>query len=362
MFEIREISASGGKTEYNLLLISKQAPFTQAWFYGEWQEMMGRKVRRFEVIRQGRTEIIGFFQIIKYPLSFGQNLLYIPHGPVLRIHQIGGGGETDDIFLKEFRDKLFEIAKEENAIFVRFDLHFHNSNYGSKENLDKYFKKVPNYAYYSVYFQPKYEWVLNIDKPEGELLNSMQPKNRYNIRLAENKGVAIEIIENNFEKYFEDFYSLMDRTAKRNNFKLHPEFYYKNILENCEENKNAFLALSKYNDKILAINLILLFGETAYFVFGGSSDEYKNLMAPHLSHWQGIIEAKRRNCKIYNFGAVDSGKFSAQGGPASGWEGISIFKKRFGGQLLEYSDSYDLILKPFWYRLYNLRKWVLNQK
>ena len=57
----------------------------------------------------------------------------------------------------------------------------------------------------------------------------MPPKNRYNIRLAENKGVAIEIIENNFEKYFEDFYNLIERTAKRNNFKLHPEIYYKNI-------------------------------------------------------------------------------------------------------------------------------------
>ncbi len=347
MFDIREISASGGKTEYNLLLISKQAPFTQAWFYGEWQEMMGRKVRRFEVKKN--SEIIGFFQIIKYPLPFGQNLLYIPHGPVLRIHQIGGGGETDDIFLKEFQDKLFEIAKEENAIFVRFDLHFHNSNYGSKENLDKYFKKVPNYAYYSVYFQPKYEWVLNIDKPEGELLNSMQPKNRYNIRLAENKGVAIEIIENNFEKYFEDFYSLMERTAKRNSFKLHPKVYYKNILENCEKNKNVFLVLAEYNDKILSINIILLFGETAYFVFGGSSGEYKNLMFSHLAQWESIKEAKRREFRIYNFGGIDGEEQKNLGG-------ISFFKKRFGGQLLEYSDSYDLVIKSFWYRLYNLRK------
>jgi len=351
MFEIREIKH---KAEYNPLLISKQASFTQAWFYGEWQEMMGRKVRRFEVKKD--SEIIGFFQIIRYSLSFNQNLLYIPHGPVFRIHQVGGEEEANDIFLKEFRDKLLEIAKEENAIFARFDFYFHNSNYGSKENLNKYFKKVPNYAYNSVYFQPKYEWVLNIDKPESELLGNMHPKNRYNIRLAENKGVVIEIIENNFEKYFEDFYSLMERTAKRNSFKLHPKVYYKNIFENCEKNNNAFLVLAKYDDKILAINLILLFGETAYFVFGGSSDEYKNLMAPHLSHWQGIIEAKNRGYKFYNFGAVSSGSSYKE------FEGISRFKKGFGGRLLEYSDSYDLVLKSLWYRLYNLRKWVLNLK
>ena len=348
MLGIREIR---NKAEYNPLLISKQAPFTQAWFYGEWQEMMGRKVRRFEVKKD--SEIIGFFQIIRYSLAFNQNLLYIPHAPVLRIRQVGGEGEANDSFLKEFRKKLLEITKEENAIFARFDLYFHNSNYGSKENLNKYFKKVPNYAYNSFYFQPKYEWVLNIDKPVNELLGNMHPKNRYNIRLAENKGVAIEIIENNFEKYFEDFYSLMERTAKRNNFKLHPEVYYKNIFETCEKNNNAFLVLAKYDDKILAINLILLFGETAYFVFGGSSDEYKNLMAPHLSHWQGIIEAKNRGYKFYNFGGVSSGDKDDE---YKDWEGISRFKKGFGGRLLEYSDSYDLVLKSFWYWLYILRK------
>ncbi len=357
MFEICEIKNKG---EYLLLSISKNASFVQAWFYGEWQEMMGRKARRFEVKKD--SEIIGFFQIVRYPLPFNQSLLYIPHAPVLSNPPTGGEGGAINIFLKEFRDKLLEIAKEENAIFARFDLYFHNWNYGSIENLNKYFKKVPGYAYHSFYFQPKYEWILNLDKPENELLGNMHPKNRYNIRLAEKKGINIEIISENFKKYFEEFYSLMETTAKRNNFRLHPKIYYQNIFKNCEENKNVFLILAKYDNKILAINLILLFGETAYFVFGGASDEFKNLMAPHLAHWQGILEAKCRNCKFYNFGAVDSGKFSAQGGPVSGWEGISRFKKGFGGQLLEYSDSYDLVLRPFWYWLYNLRKWALNQK
>ncbi len=370
MFEICEIKH---KAEYNPLLISKQTPFTQAWFYGEWQEMMSRKVRRFEVKKD--SEVIGFFQVIKYELPFSNNLLYIPHGPVFRLVRqsfsdggsLGeGGAPLFQNFLNEFRKKLLTITKEENAIFARFDLYLPSSNppTGGEGGLiiNKYFHKVPFYAYNSVYFQPKYEWVLNIDKPESELLGNMHPKNRYNIHLAENKGVAIEIIENDFEKYFEDFYSLMKKTAKRNNFKLHPKVYYRNILKNCEENKNAFLILARYGDpsnkigasKILAINLILLFGETAYFVFGGSSDEYKNLMSPHLSHWQGIIEAKNRGYKFYNFGGI--------GADGKHWEGISRFKKGFGGQLFEYSDSYDLVLKPFWYRLYNLRKWVSNQK
>jgi lipid II:glycine glycyltransferase (peptidoglycan interpeptide bridge formation enzyme) len=69
-------------------------------------------------------------------------------------------------------------------------------------------------------------------------------------------------------------------------------------------------------------------------------------MAPHLAHWKGILEARRRNYKFYNFGAING----------LGWEGISRFKKGFGGKLLKYSDSYDIVLKSFWYKLYDLKK------
>ena len=334
MFKFLEVK---NKSEFNPLLITKNAPFTQAWFFGEWQEMMGRKVRRFEIL--DNSEILGFFQIIKYPLPFEQSFLYIPHAPLLR-QDYEGQAE----FLKEFREKLIEIGKEENAIFIRFDFYFHNWNYGSKNELDRYFIKTPIFHYYSSYFQPKFEWILDLTKSEEEILSDMHSKTRYNIGLAERRGVKVEIISQNFDKYFADFYKLLEETAERDNFNLHPKNYYENIF-NILDSDSAFLAIAKYNGKILAINLILIFGNMAYFTHGGSSGEHKNLMASHLAHWKAIKETKNRGFKFYNFGAV-----------GERFLGISRFKKSFGGELLEYSDSYDLILKPFWYWLYSLRK------
>lgn len=345
MFEFQEIKNA---TEYDPLMINKNAPFTQAWFFGEWQEAMGRKVRRFKIMKDSGTT--GFFQVIKYPLIFSKNFLYIPHAPVLQSFS-EGGDQLPREFLKEFHEKLLEIAKEENAVFLKFDPFLPRRNFSEGgSDMSKYFKKTPIAHYHSSYFQPKFEWILNLEKSEEEILSGMHPKTRYNIGLAKRKGIKIEIISGNFEKYFDDFYKLLEETTKRDNFNLHPKTYYQNIFSRCGEDKNAFLSVAKYDGKILAINLILLFGNAACFLFGGSSSEHKNLMFSHLAQWEAIKEAKKRRFSIYNFGGVDNnGNYKALGG-------VSIFKKRFGGELLEYSDSYDLILKPFWYYLYNLMK------
>lgn len=340
MFEFREIKS---ENEYKLLELKPDAPFTQAWFFGKWQEMMGRKARRFEI--RNNTEIFGFFQMIKYPMFFWQSFLYIPHGPILQTTNYFSDG-----FLKEFHKKLTDIAREENVIFIRFDLLPKTEN-----NFEQYFKKTPIVHYHSSYFQPKFEWRINIKKTEDELIGEMHPKTRYNIRLAGKKGVKIEIIKDNFEKYFSDFFKSLEETAGRDDFNLHPKIYYENIFKTLDS-KNAFLVVAKYGEKILLINLILLFGNTAYFVFGGSSGEYKNLMFSYLAQWEAVKEAKKRGFEIYNFGGVDvEGIYKTFGG-------ISTFKKRFGGELLEHSDSYDVVLKFFWYYVYNLRKWLLNQK
>lgn len=341
MFDIREIT---NKIEYNPLLISKQAPFTQAWFYGEWQEAMGRKVRRFGIYDDSET--VGFFQVIKYPLLFGKNILYIPRGPVVK-------AISDRRQVEEFSKTLTQVATEEKAIFVRFDLPDRSFS-ESGLAINKYFKKVPSYAHHSVYFQPKYEWILEIDKPENNLLGGMPKDSRYDIRYAENKGVGIEIIDNNLINYLDEFYWLMERTARRGNFNVHSRAYYENIFKNCSKNNNAFFAAAKHGGNIIAMNFILIFGETAYVVFGGSDEKFKNLRTPRLVYWKGIIAAKNRGCKFYNFGAVSSGN------GYESYEGITEFKKGFGGRMLEHPDSYDLVIEPFWRWLYILRKKIQN--
>lgn len=337
-YQIEEIKT---KEDYNPLSTSRDIPLTQMPSYAEIQRESKRLVRQFFIKEENKK--IGFFQIIKYPLLADKSYLYIPHGPVIK--------ETNKELIKELKTNLVLIAKEENAAFIRLDLYPPSISLKIK-SLDGFIK--PHFSsYYSAYFQAKFDWQLDISKTETEILAQMHPKTRYNIRLAEKKGVEIELVSGkDMMNYFEDFYALMQETAKRGAFNLHPKNYYLGIFKQAENDENITISVAKFNNKVLAIHMTMFFGDTAFYPFGGSTDESRNLMPTYLLHWKEIEEAKKRNCKWYNFGAIDIGEKVTH----KNWSGITAFKMKFGGEMLEYSDFYDLVTKPFWYNLYVLRK------
>ena len=321
--------------------INRDAPFTQANFYGDWQKNLGRRARRFLVL-DGQDKI-AYFQIIKYSVPFDKSYLYIPYGPVIK-----DNSEDLLIFLQK---NLKEIAKSEKSVFVRLDFTPCQAN----ELLSRFFKKAPQYTYHSAYFQPRYEWLLNLGTSEEELLKEMHDNTRYSIRLAERKEIKTEIVTENFEKYFEDFYRLMSCTAERNKFALHPKAYYECIFQNLNKAENSYLSVAKYKDKILVINLIVIFGKTAAYVFSCSNNEERNRAPSYQALWKAILHAKKLNMRYFNFGGISNGDPLYKS-----WEGLTSFKKKFGGKEARHSDFFDLVINPFWYQLYILRKRIKN--
>lgn len=334
-FELREIR-DGEKFDPNNLC--DNVPFTQASFYGDWQKSLGRTVKRFLVYSD--KKIVAYFQLIKYPLLLGKSYFYIPYGPVAK--------DFSEDFFTELKQELKRIAKAENAVFVRLDF----TPSVSSDTLSKFFTKAPFYTYHSAYFQPRVEWFLGLGKSENELLMAMHKNARYSIRLAKRKEITVEIITGDFEKYFEIFYELIAGTAKRNGFSIHQKTYYENIFQNLSKT-NSYLSIARYGQKILAIDLIVVFGKTANYVFGGSSDEERNRMPTYLAQWKAICYAKKLNCVYYNFGGI-----ATENKIYKGWDGLTIFKKKFGGQEITHSDFFDVVVDSFWYHFYNFRKYI----
>ena len=346
------------------------SPFTQTQFYANWQSGFGRKVDIFEAYSKvdSKNITVASVVLITYLLIAKKSYIYAPYGPVLLDIKL----LNDADFLQSLKKLLSEVCKSKNAVFARLDFSypeiFTEKDSGKQcagqiyESLKKFFRPAPSITYHSAYFQPRYEWFLKIEKSEEEILKEMHEKTRYSVRLSARKEIEVKIVTNNDEikpiKYFEDFYSLMEETAKRNGFSLHTKKYYEEIFKSLgtdKELEKSYLAIAYYKGKILAMDLVIVHGKIANYVFGASNNEERNRMPAHGAQWASIKHAKSLGCELYNFGGVS---LEGEGHSYKGWEGLTSFKQKFGGYAVYHLDFFDFVALPFWYHLYNLRKYV----
>ncbi|HNX11192.1 MAG TPA: peptidoglycan bridge formation glycyltransferase FemA/FemB family protein [bacterium] len=183
--------------------------------------------------------------------------------------------------------------------------------------------------------QPAQTLVLDLSLSTEDLLKGMHQKTRYNIRLAEKKG--IEIVEG--KEYLDDFLQLMQTTTSRDGFKSHSANYYRQLLSSADFIK---LMAASYQGKILAAGLFCFYGNTVTYLHGASSDSDRQLMAPYLLQWTVIQRAKQLGHLYYDFFGISQKK----------WPGVTRFKTGFGGEVIDYPGAYDLIIRPIAYRFY----------
>lgn len=177
---------------------------------------------------------------------------------------------------------------------------------------------------------------------EDELLTKMHPKGRYNIKLATKKGVTIKQV---FK--IDEFYKILKETAERDGFFINSKKYYSQFLNQL----NSKLFMAYYNDKPIAGILNAYFDHTAIYYYGASSNEFRNLMAPYLLQWHGILDAKENGYHFYDFLGVADPK-----NPKDPLKGVTYFKQKFGGTMHVWPESRILVHKPVLYYLLKLKK------
>lgn len=284
----------------------------QSWTWGQFQQSLGHKLVRFSSDNFASSTIITALQA-------GKSYAYSPRGPV--------GDE------QEFLTDLKELgANDHDIIFARLEpQHAMDLPVSIKET------------------QPLNNWVLALDKTEEELLIGMKPKTRYNINLAQRKGVTVRVGD---QSDLLAVYKLFLETSERNKYKLHPQNYYWHMWDHLSPNHVKIL-IAEYQGKVLSAMILGLFGDTAAYLHGGSSNIMKEAMAPFLMHFEAIKLSKQLGYKFYDFGGV-----SSSNDPNHSWAGISRFKKGFGGFEVNYPGSYDLIFSPIWYNVYKQARLV----
>lgn len=312
---------------------SKNGSFLQSWNWGQLEKKEGKKIWRFISFKdQDQKNVNMTMLLVKNSLPLGYSFLYSPMGPVMgldNLHlQIG----------KELMAKIYAISKEEKAIFLRFE-----PKTDENEKIPIGFEKGPA-------IQPRDTQVLDISKSEDEILAQMHSKTRYNIRLAERKGVSIRISQNN-QKDIDDFYDLVEETSARERIVPHSKEHYQGILSVLGSDM-AKLFIAEYKNQAIASAIGIFYGNRCVYVHGASSSEFRNLMAPHLMQWEMIKTAKSQNYKYYDFGGIAPDK-ADENHP---WAGITRFKKSFGGYSEHYLGSIDFPYRQGLYNLYLLRR------
>ncbi len=193
---------------------------------------------------------------------------------------------------------------------------------------------------------PEWTQVLDLDKPEEELLKNMHSKTRYNIRLAEKKGVAVKEMSN--DKGFETFAKLYFETTKRQKYFGHNQRYHKIVWDNLKD-KTAHILIAYFNNIPLAAYQLWFMDGVIYYVYGGTSEQYRNLMASNLLMWEAIKLGKKLGAEKFDMWGSLPPDYDAN----HSWSGFTRFKSGYGTEFVEMVGSYDLVINPFLYRLYN---------
>ncbi|MFH1354195.1 MAG: peptidoglycan bridge formation glycyltransferase FemA/FemB family protein [bacterium] len=313
----------GERERWDKFILSSKFPsFLQSWAWGEMQNRLGIAYWRLVVGEAGELKAVAL--VTRHEMPLGRCWLYVPRG------------DPSDLL----REKLLELAKNEKAVFVRVDPPVPEiSRLEDRFSFRKSEKEV----------QPRHTLVLDLAEEE-KLLAGMHHKTRYNIRLAERKGVTVRFSKEH--KDVKEFLRLSKDVMERGNFHFHPDDYYRTMLDVLAPAGMLELAVAEYDGVVLGVFLLIRYGTTVTYAHGATSSTLREIMAPHLLMWESIKRAKQQGAKHFDFfGVAPPGS-----GKSHPWSGVTRFKKGFGGRRENYAGAYDYVLQPGMYALFNLAR------
>jgi peptidoglycan pentaglycine glycine transferase (the first glycine) len=313
---------------------SPDGGFLQSVEWRKFQESTGRKTCK--VFSDNFSA-----SIIEHSLPVTGKYFYIPRGPVVNYSK-GNKGMAE----------LINLAKKGNIGWIRFDANseemlkiISKTELFSNKNSALKIRKAPHDM------QPREIFMIDIVKPEEQLLTEMKSKTRYNIKLAQKHNVKIKVDQ----KYLDDFLKLVKITAKRDGITPHPDEYYRKMFETIPAD-NLKLYVAEFKEKIISANVVVFYGKVATYLHGAADNDYRNVMAPYLLQWQAIIDAKAVGCERYDMGGIRTYNVQHKTYSKSSWSGITRFKTGFSvvTNTIEFPGSYDIVLNSFKYNLYRI--------
>jgi len=314
----------------SFLLRQQPTALFQSWLWGELQKKLGNRVWRWGLFRN--RELVGILQIVKISARRGP-FLHIRHGPVLIDHSLKNW--------QKILDRVLVLAKNEKVWFIRFSPQIPYRADNQRIFRELGMREAPIHA-----MDAEHCWVLELGKSEEELLAACRKTTRYEIRRAEK--LAVEIVKTTSEHDLKSFLTLYRATARRQGFITH--LGLEEEFQVFAGKNQALLILAKYHGELLAGAIIIFYGPQAIYHHGASLPS--KIPASYLVQWEAIREAKKRGFQVYNLWGI-----APDNKPRHPWQGITLFKKGFGGHETVYLHAHDLPIALGYWLAWAIETW-----
>ena len=315
----------------------------QSWEWGEIKKRYGNKIYRIGVF-DDKNKLIQVYLFTLHFSPIGYSLINFARG------------EWPPIEVLRF---LYQKTKHLKCIFFKLEPNVFLGEAG------KY--KIPllnrswnqnnlNYVLSSSRIFAQHTFVNDLNFSETELLAFMKSKTRYNIKLAQKKGVQIKDESIN-PQGFNIFFKLYSETIKRQNYLGHNYNYHKVVWETMFKANLARILVAYFNKQPIAAYQLFYFKDTAYYLYGGTSQAHKEVMASNLLMWEAIKQAKQNGYQYFDmWGALEKDY-----NPKHSWAGFHRFKEGYGGIHKSYLPTIDVVFKSLEYQFFSLA-WPIRNK
>lgn len=294
------------------------------------------------------TNIVAAALILKRTALRRFSIFYAPKGPLM--------DWTNESLRKRVLDDLQSFAKKQGAIFLKLDPDVvlgrgvpvsvdevtENSGQAVMSDLRR-----RGWVESSDQIQFRNTVMVDLSASEEEILMRMKQKTRYNVRLAEKKGVVVRV--GNSED-LPALYKMYAETSVRDGFVIRDEGYYltvwKMFMQSSEP--SAVPLIAEVDGEAVAAIFLFMFAGRGYYVYGMSRDKHREKMPTYLLQWVAMKHAKAHGCLTYDlWGAPDVFDESD-----SMW-GVYRFKEGLGGEVVRTLGAYDFAPSKFWYAMYS---------
>src|SRR5581483_1736416 len=352
---------TGQAPEWNSNILTLPNPhFLQTWEWAQVKAAYGWKPMPFIWYDQPSTAsrqpvaaaMILKRQVIRRGFAARLCVLYCPKGPLM--------DWSDEPLRKRVLDDLQSFAKKQGAIFLKVDpdvvlgTGIPGNEDAKEEAIGQAVTsdlKRHGWVFSSDQIQFRNTVLIDLSATEDEMLSRMKQKTRYNVRLAEKKGVTVRVVT---QADLPMLYKMYAETSVRDGFVIRDEGYYKTVWEmfmeqsTVSDQPSAEPLIAEVEGQPVAAIFVFYFAGRAYYVYGMSREAHREKMPTYLLQWEAMKRAKSRGCNIYDlWGAPDEFNESD-----SMW-GVYRFKEGLGGQVVRTLGAWDFAPNALWYKMYS---------